>query len=123
MIDVAKIKQSELLALPHKPFSEVRTYDYIMICPTKKKHDSGWRLMAIIGGKKVDEKHYEPVEVIGYCDDINWILPSNAKCFEALRTDMTLSNCVRIWSNYYEFQVGCVTSSTDINVIKTGYKR
>lgn len=121
MIDnvcIAKIK--ELLALPQKPFNEIRTYEYILIVPTRIKHDSGWRLMALIGGTKEDDNKYRPTELIGYCDDINWILPDkiNALAYlNRLRTDMTLSNCCRVWSNYFLFQVGHCLSSTDIKLI------
>lgn len=120
--DVCTAKRKELLALPQKPFSEERIYEYIIIVPTRRKHESGWRLMALIGATKVNEHKYEPTELIGYCDDINWILPKDVKYHEALRTDMTLSNCTRIWSNYYKMKVGCVTSSTDIILIKEKYR-
>ena len=116
--DVCTAKKEELLTLPRKPLSEERIYKYIMIVPTKRKHDSGWRLMALIGATKVDEHKYRPTELIGFCDDIHWIIPKDVKPYETLRTDMTLSNCIRVWSDYYKMQVGCVTSSTDIILIK-----
>lgn len=112
------MKQKDLLALPVKEFAKIEQYESIIIVPTKKKHDSSWRLMAIIGCKQNDEQHNVPVEIAGYCDDINWIFQSNNKRLEYLRSDMTLSNCIRFWSSYHRFEVGMCCSSTDIKVIK-----
>lgn len=118
--DICTAKRKELLALPQKPFSEVRKYAWILIVPTNRKHDSGWRLMALIGCTKGDDNKYRPTELIGYCDDINWIFPDNIhyyKYLNRLRTDMTISNCCRVWSDVFSFQVGCCLSSTDIKLI------
>lgn len=116
--DICNAKREELLALPQKPFNEERIYEYIVIVPTRRKHESGWRLMALIGATKIDENKYRPTELIGYCDDINWIIPKDVKLHETLRTDMTLSNCTRVWSNHYKMKVTCCLSSTDIILIK-----
>ena len=110
------IKREELLNLPQKDFNKIETYEWIIVVPTRQKHDSGWRLMALVGGKKVGD-HYEPVELIGYCDDINWKFPKNMN-HNILRSDMTLSNCIRIWSNNHVFKVGTCISSTDIEIIE-----
>ena len=110
------IKREELLNLPQKDFNKIETYEWIIVVPTRRKHDSGWRLMALVGGKKVGD-HYEPVELIGYCDDINWKFPKNMN-HNILRSDMTLSNCIRIWSNNHVFKVGTCISSTDIEIIE-----
>ena len=110
------IKREELLNLPQKEFNKIEVYDWIIVVPTRRKHDSGWRLMALVGGKKVG-KHYEPVELIGYCDDINWRFPKNMN-HNILRSDMTLSNCIRFWSNNHSFKVGTCLSSTDIEIIE-----
>lgn len=118
--NIRTAKRDELLSLPQKPFSEIRTYEYIVIVPTRRKHDSGWRLMALIGATKGDDNKYRPTELIGYCDDINWIFPDNVhncKYLNRLRTDMTISNCCRVWSDIFKFQVGCCCSSTDIKLI------
>jgi len=44
-----KINKNELLKLPLRKWSEESIYDGIIILPTRKKHDSGFTLMAIIG--------------------------------------------------------------------------
>lgn len=80
--------------------------------------------MALVGGKKVGD-HYEPVELIGYCDDINWKLPKNTNSnpyYNVLRSDMTLSNCIRFWSSHHSFKVGLCLSSTDIEIIEDKIK-
>lgn len=118
--NLANIKRDELLKLPEKEFNKVERYDWIIVVPTRRKHDSGWRLMALIGGKKVGD-HYEPVELIGYCDDINWKFPITINN-NILRSDMTLSNCIRIWSNNHVFKVGTCLSSTDIEIIEDKQK-
>lgn len=115
--DIALLKQKDLLSLPQKPFSEVHIYDSIIVCPTRKKHDSGWRLMALIGCKRIDD-YSTPVHIIGYCDDINWRCETimAIDTINSIRCDMTLSNCIRFWSNDFEFKVGMVVSSTDIYI-------
>jgi hypothetical protein len=72
--------------------------------------------MALVGGKKVDD-HYEPVELIGYCDDINWKFPKNMN-YNILHSDMTLSNCIRFCSHNHSFKVGICLSSTAIEIIE-----
>lgn len=115
------IKREELLNLPQKEFNKVETYAWIIVVPTRQKHDSGWRLMALVGGKKVGN-NYEPIELIGYCDDINWKFPITINN-NILRSDMTLSNCLRIWSDYYSFRVGMCTSSVLIELIEDKNKQ
>jgi hypothetical protein len=113
--DFLNIKQKELLSLPEREWDKVSVYDDIIVCPTTKRHSSGYRLMAIIGCKKC-----EPFEIAGYCDDIgilirhleDQIYPS------AFRCDMILSNCIHFHSNKNRFVVGESLSSTDITLEK-----
>ena len=114
--NIPALKQKDLLSLPLKPsFSEIHTYESIIVCPTRRKHDSGWRLMALIGCKLIDGRTI-PVHIIGYCDDINWRCETVmvVDTIKAIRCDMTLSSCIRFWSNDFNFKVGIVVSSTDI---------
>ena len=117
MTDIVNLKRKELLSLPHKENYDIKEYDFIIIVPTNRKHDSGWRLMALIGAEKIGKK-YTPTEVIGYCDDINLILPENTSKYKPIRYDMLLSNCIRMWSHCYKFAVGMCLSSTDIHIIE-----
>jgi len=119
--DYTKLKKEDLLKLPLKPFIEIKTYDCLLIVPTRRKHDSGWRLMAIVGCDQTG-----PIEIAGYCDDINLILPKSNKVYNKFSTeyynavhyDMILSNCIRFWSNGYKFVIGCGCSTTDVKLIK-----
>lgn len=122
--DVKDYKRDELLTLPLKPWSEIKVYESIIIVPTRHKHNSGWRLMAIIGCNKVDNKYNIPVEIAGYCDDINLIPPTKGyKCvtipayLDYIHSDMLLSNCIRFWSNVHDFEIGGCCSSTEIKLI------
>lgn len=119
LIDIVNLRQKDLLNLPLKPYTEIHTYEAIIVCPTRRKHDSGWRLMALIGCKRING-YCTPVHVIGYCDDINWKVEHTMAfdTIQSLRSDMTLSNCIRFWSNDFEFKVGTVCSSTDIYICK-----
>lgn len=115
--DYTKLKREDLLKLPLKPFSEIKTYDCLLIVPTRRKHDSGWRLMAIVGCDQTG-----PIEIAGYCDDIHFILPNLIgneiyRYQYDIRCDMILSNCIRFWSNVYLFEIGCACSSTDVTLI------
>ena len=130
MTDIVNLKRKDLLSLPNKQWSEIKTYESIIIVPTTHKHDSGWRLMAIIGCNKVDNKYNVPVEIAGYCDDINFILPKEeggynsfpTKSYSYIHSDMLLSNCIRFWSNYHDFRIGGCCSSTEIEIIYNKHK-
>ena len=117
MTSIVNFKRKDLLSLPVKKDSNIKEYENIIVVPTNKKHDSGWRLMALIGVEKTD-KGYTPTEIIGYCYDINLILPEHTHKYKPIRYDMLLSNCIRMWSYNYVFKVGMALSSTDIYVIE-----
>lgn len=117
--DYTKLKREDLLKLPVKPFSKIKTYDCLLIVPTRRKHDSGWRLMYIIGCDKTG-----PIEIASYCDDIHFILPNQCEPYirrycNDLRCDMTLSNCARLWSNVFQFKIGDACSTTDVELVST----
>ena len=73
MTSIVNLKRKDLLSLPLKKDSNIKEYENIIVVPTNKKHDSGWRLMALIGVEKTDNG-YIPTEIIGYCDDINFLI-------------------------------------------------
>ena len=127
--DVVLIKRDELLSLPNRAWNEVKQYESLIIVPTKHKHDSGWRLMAIIGCNKIDDCHNMPEEIVGYCDDIHVLSPDNSglnkfpiNLIGLFQCDMLLSNCIRFHSNYCNFEVGCCLSSTDVKLIVNANK-
>ncbi len=105
--------RKELLALPVREWNAESEYDSLTIVPTYKVHDSGYRLMAIVG--HIDGKG--PKEIAAFCDDINWSVPAPISTW--IKTDMTTaSNCAHMWGNGLRFRVGHSLSSTGIEVVK-----
>ncbi len=111
---------AELMALPHRQWDMNSSYDSVLIVSTRKKHDSGWAMMAIIGIRK-----NQPIEIAaGHCDDIEWKLPpaitfgTNAEyTIGQMRMDCAIrSGAVHAWSDRAVFTVGCSLSSVDIEV-------
>jgi hypothetical protein len=106
--------REELLRLPVRSWDAVGKYKSIVIVPTDELHDSGWRLMAIIG---CDDDN-EPKEIAAFCDDIQWLTP---------RTDWGLNcdmlprcNCMRFHSWEFSFVVGMSLSTTEVHVKGNG---
>jgi len=103
------MKVSELLKLPKRAWGKKGVYSSIMVINTKRKHDSGWALMAIIGLNK----NQKPIEIAAYCDDICWNLNNLS-----FKNDMFYpSGIIHFWSNTAEFKVGLSLSSTDVTLI------
>lgn len=113
--DITKWTRKELLALPFKGNLKVGRYHGVAIVPTYDLHDSGWRLMALVG---LDDE-YNPVEIAAYCDDIQWRTPKN-DC--GLHCDMIpKTNIVRFHSSNLFFEIGLSCSTTDIKVYGDTY--
>lgn len=111
--DVMEWTKKELLSLPHKDWATFGYYHSILIVPTRKLHDSGWRLICLVGC----DEHYEPKEIIGYCDDIHWCCNHELR-FCDIQTDMIpKTNIVRMHSNKFRFKVGDVCSSVEILIV------
>lgn len=103
------MKIKDLLKLPERKWDEEAIYSSIAIINTKRKHDSGWALMAIVG---LNEKQ-KPIEIAAYCDDICWDF--NGLSF---RNDMFYpAGIIHFWSRQAKFKVGISLSSTDVTLI------
>jgi hypothetical protein len=117
--------RKELLELPMCKFSEQGEHRYssLLIVPTKELHDSGYRLMAIVG---LDE-HGKPIEIADFCDDIEWKTPilhlgSHIE-MGALRTDMYPDiDSIHCWTSHGYFTV-CGCSSATITLVLEERKR
>lgn len=115
MKDFVNITIEELLSLPVRDWDKETIYDTIIVCPTTDVHDSGYRLMAIIGCNNL-----KPVEIAAYCDDLGFLIrhledpiyPLSFNC------DMILSNCIHFHSYYSKFKVGESLSSTNVTLVK-----
>lgn len=103
----------DLLSLPERDWLTESKYDSLIVVPTNEKHDSGFRLMAIVGCINAI-----PKEIAAYCDDMIIFSTKLQKPYDSIHCDMILSNCIRFWSNIYNFKVGASLSSTDINLIR-----
>lgn len=119
----------DMLKLPKRPWDQKSVYDSIYIVPTDMIHDSGYRLMAIVGAK-----NRKPVEIAAYCDDLAWtydrdMLKSLVQVLEGsdfpvpmlLRCDMDpVSNVTRVWAGMgTRIEVGVSLSSTEVKVVKS----
>lgn len=101
--------RDNLLAAKRRQWDEKSTYNDIYIVPTRKKHDSGWMVMAIVGVK--DDGSFEQA---AWCDDICWNIASMRKEY-TMRNDCTYpGGIIHFWNA--RFTVGCSLSSTDITV-------
>lgn len=109
----SEMNLSELRKLGRRNWDEIKSYNSIVVIPSRKKHESGYALMYIIG---IDPKGYA-VEIAAACDDICWKIPKATD--HDFRTDMFYpSGAIHFWSCDYEFMVGASLSSTDITLIK-----
>lgn len=122
-LKIYNASKKELLKLPAREWDDCeKIYDSLLIFSSGKNHDSGWKMIIIvgcIGGK--------PIEICCQCcDDINWKLkiqpeffgPNNEYCLAQLRTDCNKYNILHYWSSVGKFKVGPALSSTDIEFIK-----
>ena len=94
-------------------WQEPSTYSQIYLLPSRKKHDSGWSLVSIVGVKDDGS-----LEAAAYCDDICWKHePRKDRRDYTMRTDMTYpGGVVHCWGWSTEFVVGSSLSSTDVTV-------
>ena len=63
-----KYSKEELLQLPEREWNKISKYCAVLFVNTKKKHDSGYNLFAIIGC----EDGVHPTEICGYMDDFKF---------------------------------------------------
>ena len=110
--------KKELLALPYRMLNakDSSIYDHLLIFPTRQKHDSGWRCMAIIG-----IRNGKPIEKLTTgADDLNWKVAFSLHSLVAdVRTDCCMKTGIfHWWGNGIAFEVGFPTSSIDITIIK-----
>jgi hypothetical protein len=105
----ATTKREDLLSAPQRDWQKHSTYKEIFVVPSRKKHDSGWHVMVIVGVKDDGS-----LEQAAWCDDICWNVDSMKKEY-TMRTDCTYpSGIMHFWNAL--FTVGTSLSSTDITV-------
>lgn len=111
--------RKELEAAPQRSrWDEVTRYSSIYLLPTRKKHDSGYHLICIVG-----QKSDGAFEKAAWCDDVCWQYDGPTMSQDnryVLRTDMTYpSGICRMWGWDTAFEVGASLSSTDVLIVRT----
>ena len=105
-------------SLPHRATWNMETiYDTILLFPTKRKHDSGYACMMIVG---VADGLAVEIAANG-CDDICWHIPDpiESKYIQSIRNNCILKNGGMHFHGYGRFKVGCPLSSIYITFIPT----
>lgn len=102
------ISRAELEEAPDRAtWNMTSAYDGVYLLPSRKKHDSGWHLIQIIG--HVGDK----LEKAAWCDDVCWKVKAGG--YDSMRSDMTFPGGVmHFWGA--RFTVGVSLSSTNITV-------
>lgn len=108
MKNLNEFKLSELMNLPVRKWDEITEYDSLLITKTRRAHESGWRIMMIIGCN-----NSVPVEIASNCcEDIGWKIDHS---YGAIRFDCPMqSGVIHVWSRIFKFRVGVALSSTEI---------
>ncbi len=70
-------------------------FDGIYILPTNRKHDSGYKIMYIVGYEAINDKYYL---LDTYCDVVNF--GDMVKNLKELNVDIEENGIVHFWSNY-----------------------
>lgn len=113
--DLQAWTRSELLSLPVREFESAPTwYDSLLILNNRRKHESGWGMISVIGilrGTPIEQATCS-------ADDLNWyIKPSHSKLLPQMRTDCIYpAGALHFWGRGLRFAVGWPTSSIDITV-------
>jgi len=118
-----EISRAELLALPTRNWQSSSNYDSIMLLHSRRKHDSGWGIIYVIGVNKG-----KPVEIAAAPDDIEWVSPAPYVCAGRPYGQMRMDCCFRsgamhAWQYDHKFFVGSALSSTriDIKPVEAGH--
>lgn len=103
--------RKELLALPGRNWSDITSYSSILLVPTYKLHDSGWRLIAIVGCNDDGT----PKEIAAFCDVVQW---QTIHMDYGINMDIIpKTNICRFHSRRMRFQVGVSLSTTEVKIV------
>lgn len=122
--ELGEFSRKELLSLPSRAWDKHSIYDSVLIMSTRKKHESGWAAMAIIGVNKG-----APIEIATQCsDDIEWKAPIPIIVGKNSGREFTIgqfrmdclfkSSALHAWGHEIKFKVGNSLSSIDIEIIR-----
>lgn len=96
-------EKQELLdkCLKLEQFDEIPILGGIYVVPTRYKHDSGYKIMYIIGYtsyKTNEEQKYYLIDTC--CDVIDFVDWFNGESIKDLHIDITPGGIIHIWGNY-----------------------
>jgi hypothetical protein len=112
--------RDDLLKLPTRAWDAESDYDSLLLLSTRRKHDSGWAIMAIVG-----VRDGQPVEIAcACCDDIEWRLPpmmtvgGGTYSIGQMRMDCAMrSGALHAWARKAKFRVGAALSSVKVELL------
>lgn len=115
-MNIQSLSYKDLINIPDRENWDTPTaYDSLLIFSSKKKHDSGWSQITIVGVIAGNAKE----KATTHSDDLNWLIEPNQYGECSMRTDCIYkSKAFHFWSNYHKFEVGMSLSSIDIKVKK-----
>ena len=91
---------------------ELPLFDGIYILPTNRKHDSGYKIMYIIGLDRTHDKYYL---LDTYCDVVNF--GDFVKNLKELNIDILDNGIIHCWSNYQFIQSNFRVSSCTFDFV------
>ena len=104
---ICAVTRGKLLKAKARPWDKPSTYEALYIVPTRKKHDSGWMLMALVG------RNGNKYEIAAYCDDVCWDIQTRPE--HSMHMDCTYpGGIIQCWDA--TFHVGMSLSSTHVRV-------
>lgn len=115
--------RQKLLALPGRKWDDdSRLYDSLLVFSARRKHDSGWSQIVVVGCIK-----QQPVEICVACaDDLEWLSPPPIVAGETYRMGQMRTDCLfpagilHAWSREHRFKVGAALSSVTIELVRIG---
>lgn len=91
---------------------DVPNLDDVYILPTNKKHDSGYKIMYIVGlSRKLDQYYLLDT----YCDVVSF--GDLLKSLKELNIDILENGIIHCWSNYQQLQSNFRVSSCTFDFI------
>lgn len=94
-------------------FEDTPLFDDIYILPTTRKHDSGYKILYIIGQTRKDNKYY----LLGtYCDVVDFGEFNTP--IKDLHVDVLNNGIIHYWSNYQQFESIFRVSNCTFKMVK-----
>lgn len=95
-----------------KLFDEVPLLDDIYILPTNRKHDSGYKIMNIVGLSREKDEYYL---LDTYCDVVNF--GDLTKYLKEINIDIYENGIIHCWNNYQQFESNFRVSSCTFDLV------